>query len=216
MRRATLVVMLKEPCPGRVKTRLGRDIGKVPAAWWFRHQVARILRRLADPRWRLVLAVSPDHTGMTSRVWPAHLPRLPQGPGDLGRRMARIFRSLPPGPACIVGADIPGLTPAHVARAFAALGRHEVVLGPAPDGGYWLIGFKRTAALPAGLFHGVRWSTEHALDDTIASLGRARLALVDILRDVDSAADLGPQPSGSGATLPPQTSTATRSPRAGR
>ena len=74
--------MLKEPRPGRVKTRLGRDIGMIGAAWWFRHQVAGLLRRLDDPRWHLVLAVAPDHAGLTSRVWPAHLPRIPQGPGD--------------------------------------------------------------------------------------------------------------------------------------
>ena len=97
----TLIVMLKEPRPGRVKTRLGRDIGMGAAAWWFRHQTARLLRRLDDPRWQLILAVAPDRDGLQSRVWPAHLPRLPQGGGDLGARMARVFRSLPPGPACM-------------------------------------------------------------------------------------------------------------------
>ena len=75
--------MLKEPRPGRVKTRLGRDIGMGAAAWWFRHQTGRLLRRLEDPRWQLILAVAPDRDGLQSRVWPAHLPRLPQGGGDL-------------------------------------------------------------------------------------------------------------------------------------
>jgi len=193
MRRQTLVVMVKEPHPGRVKTRLGRDIGMVAAAWWFRHQVAGLLRRVETPRWRLVLAVSPDAAGMASRVWPAHLPRIAQGTGNLGDRMARVFRGLPPGPACIIGADIPGIGPAHVARAFAALGDHDAVIGPAPDGGYWLIGLRRTAAVPARLFDGVRWSGPHARADTLASLGRARVALVDTLQDVDEARDLSPE-----------------------
>lgn len=184
-----LVVMLKEPRPGRVKTRLGREIGQVPAAWWFRHQSARLLRRLQDPRWTLWLAVSPDAAGLTSRIWPGHLPRLPQGSGDLGDRMHRLFRSLPPGPALIIGADIPGVTPAHISRAFRALGRAEAVLGPAPDGGYWLIGLKRAAAPPAALFRGVRWSSRHAMADTRATLP-PRCALTDPLRDVDTAADL--------------------------
>lgn len=191
MRRRTLVVMLKEPRPGRVKTRLGRGIGMVAAAWWFRHQVARLLRRVEDPRWHLVLAVSPDRDGLKSRVWPAHLPRVPQGAGDLGDRMGRLFRSLPPGPVCIVGADIPGITRAHIARAFAALGAHDAVIGPAPDGGYWLIGLRRTAAVPARLFNGVRWSSEHARADTIRSLGASRFAVIDMLSDVDTGADLG-------------------------
>jgi len=55
----TLIVMLKEPRAGRVKTRLGRDIGMVGAAWWFRHQVRRLLRRIDDPRWNVVLARGP-------------------------------------------------------------------------------------------------------------------------------------------------------------
>lgn len=181
--------MLKEPRPGRVKTRLGREIGHVRAAWWVRHQTARLLRRLDDPRWRLVLAVAPDHAGMASRAWPAHLPRLPQGAGDLGCRMARLFRSLRPGPVCIVGGDIPGITPRHIARAFAALGRAEAVFGPAPDGGYWLIGMRGTR-LPATLLQDVRWSTRHALADSVASLAGARHVLVDTLADVDTAADL--------------------------
>ena len=53
--------MVKEPRPGRVKTRLGRDIGMTAAAWWFRHQTHKILRQLQDPRWELILAVSPDY-----------------------------------------------------------------------------------------------------------------------------------------------------------
>jgi len=190
MARPTLVVMVKEPCPGRVKTRLGRQIGMVGAAWWFRHQTTRLIRRLRDPRWRLVLAVSPDRAGLDSRVWPEGIARLPQGAGDLGDRMGRIFRSLPPGPVVIVGADIPGITADHIARAFRALGGADAALGPAPDGGYWLIGLARRQAVPAGLFRDVRWSSPHALADTRASLGGLRVALVDRLRDVDTAEDL--------------------------
>lgn len=192
--RAQLVIMLKEPQPGRAKTRLGREIGMVAAAWWFRRQSARLIRRLsADPRWQVVLAVSPDAAGLASRVWPAHLPRIPQGRGDLGDRMGRIFRRLPPGPVCIVGADIPGICPVHVARAFAALGGAEAVFGPAPDGGYWLVGLARRGSVPATLFRGVRWSTRHALADSMASLPGRRIALADTLADVDEAADLAPQ-----------------------
>ncbi len=188
--RKRLVVMIKEPHPGRVKTRLGRDIGMTTSAWWFRHQVAGLLRRIVDPRWDVILAVAPDHEGMTSRVWPPHLPRTPQGRGNLGDRMGRVFRTLPPGPVCVIGADIPGITPARIAKAFDALGHHDAVFGPAPDGGYWLVGMKRTAPVPPTLFSDVRWSTEHALADTIATLPGARVALVDHLRDVDTVADL--------------------------
>ena len=190
MSRAKLVVMLKVPQAGRVKTRLGRDIGMTNSAWWFRHQVNALLRRIEDPRWQLVLAVAPDRAGLMFRGWPAHLARIPQGTGDLGDRMGRLMRGLPPGPVCIIGGDIPGVTRAHVAQAFNALGNHDAVFGPAPDGGYWLVGLKRSGRVPSSLFRDVRWSSEYALSDTAASLPDARIALVDRLQDVDTAQDL--------------------------
>ncbi len=182
--------MVKEPRPGRVKTRLGRSIGMTAAAWWFRHQTRTLIRRLRDPRWQVVLAVAPDAQGLKSRVWPSDVPRVPQGPGDLGDRMRRVFQNMPTGPVAIVGADIPGITPAKVWTAFQALGSADAVFGPAPDGGYWLVGLKRARALPTTLFRGVRWSTEHALQDTIASIPDLRVAQVDMLRDVDEVTDL--------------------------
>lgn len=186
----TLVVMVKEPRAGRVKTRLGRDIGMTASAWWFRHQSAALLRRVQDPRWQVVLAVSPDRAGTASRIWPAHLPRWPQGRGDLGVRMARMMANAPPGPVCVIGADIPAITRASVWRGFKALGNHDAVFGPAVDGGFWLVGVRNGGHLPHGLFDRVRWSSEHTLNDSVASLRGAKLAYVDTLADVDTAADL--------------------------
>ncbi len=185
----TLIVMVKEPRPGRVKTRLGREIGHVAATWWFRHQLRSLLRRLRDPRWDLVLAVAPD-TAVLSPVWPVDLPRLAQGGGDLGTRMARAMRSAPPGSVCVVGVDIPGITPARVWAAFRAMGGHDAVFGPGEDGGYWLVGLPHGGRVPHGMFAGVRWSSEHALADSVASLGDARVAYAEVLGDVDTAADL--------------------------
>jgi glycosyltransferase A (GT-A) superfamily protein (DUF2064 family) len=186
--RPRLYVMVKEPRPGRVKTRLGREIGAVPAAWWARHQAAALLRRLApDPRWRTWLAVAPDGA-LGSAAWPARLPRRAQGGGDLGARMARLLRG--PGPVVVVGADMPGLRPAHIARAIRLLGRNDAVFGPADDGGYWLIGLANRRAAPAGFLKGVRWSGPHALADSIATLPGRRVALADRLADIDTAADL--------------------------
>lgn len=180
--------MVKEPHPGRVKTRLGRDIGLVQSAWWFRHQSTALIRRLArDPRWQTVLSVSPDTEGLQSRVWPKNLARLPQGRGDLGTRMARAFQALTPGPVVLIGADIPGVQSKHIARAFQALGRHDLVFGPAQDGGFWLVGMTQ---VPKGVFQNVRWSTDQTLSDTLAGLTGHRIALIDTLNDVDTAADL--------------------------
>jgi len=188
--RSKLVIMVKEPHPGRVKTRLGRDIGLTASAWWFRHQTRALLRRIEDPRWDTILAVAPDFEGLTSRIWPAHLPRVAQGRGDLGHRMSRLLRGLPTGPVCIIGADIPDITRPRIAEAFKALSDHEAVFGPAPDGGYWLIGMKRARPPRADILTNVRWSSEHALTDSTRSLGDLSIAHVANLRDVDTVDDL--------------------------
>lgn len=189
--RAKLVIMVKEPHPGRVKTRLGKGIGLTASAWWFRHQTRALLRRIEDPRWQTILAVSPDQEGLKSRIWPAHLPRVAQGRGNLGDRMARLLRGLPAGPVCIIGGDIPGITRVHIAEAFRALGNHEAVFGPAPDGGYWLIGLKRARPPAPDILQNVRWSSEHALADSARSLGNVTIATVATLQDVDTVEDLG-------------------------
>ncbi len=134
-----------------------------------------------------MLAVDPGRA-VTECFWPERIALLPQGGGDLGSRMHRIFASLPPGPAVIVGSDIPAIRPAHIAEAFKLLGKADAVLGPAHDGGYWLIGLKR---MPTVLrpFAGVRWSSAYALADTVANLDGERVAFASMLSDVDSAAD---------------------------
>lgn len=186
----TVVVMVKTPRPGQVKTRLGRDIGMVPAAWWFRHQSLSLLRRIRDPRWQIVLSVTPDAAVSRDRTWPADLKRIAQGQGDLGKRMKRALRSSGPGPVCVIGADVPAISRAKIARAFAALGRHQAVFGPARDGGYWLVGLRHPGSVPIRLFEGVRWSTEHALSDSMKTIAPLSVGLVDELGDIDTITDL--------------------------
>lgn len=191
-----VVVFVRAPRVGAVKRRLAAGCGAVAAWQFYRRCTARALAALAsEPRWRCWLAVAPDCFVDQGRFWPAGIQRLPQGSGDLGQCMARVFANLPPGPAVIVGSDIPDLTRRHVAAAFAALSRHQAVFGPAADGGYWLIGLKRRPAPPlssvAALFRGVRWSSPHALADTRANLPPGwSVAWLDTLADVDWAADL--------------------------
>ena len=103
--------------------------------------------------------------------------------------MQRLFTRLPPGPVIIVGSDIPSIRPSHIAEAFRLLGGADAVLGPAPDGGYWLVGLKRTPRVPKP-FAAVRWSGSHALSDTLANLKGRRVALAARLSDVDTAEDL--------------------------
>ena len=181
-----LAIFLKKPRLGRVKARLGRDIGHAEAWLFYRRLVRRVLPPLArDARWTSWLATSPAGWCAQEPFWPLSSPCIDQGTGDIGRRMLAVFRSLPPGPAIIVGSDIPGVAPAHIARGFAALGRADMVLGPAADGGYWLIGLGPRAR-SHDFFQDVRWSSRWALADTRRNLPAGyRLALVDRLADVD-------------------------------
>ena len=184
----TLVIFAKAPALGRVKTRLARGIGQTAALAFYRQTLSQALERVAcEPKWRTVLAVTPDAAARRPRLWPLRVRRRGQGEGDFGVRMGRAFRTLPKGAVIIVGADIPEMRADHIARAFAALGTADLVFGPATDGGYWLIGAKG-AARGADMFANVRWSTKHALADTLANLGGRKVAMLDPLDDVDDVA----------------------------
>ena len=148
---------------GRVKSRLAKEVGAVEALRLYRLMAMRTIGRLAKtPKWQSRLWVTPEPAR-----WLPTIPRRLQLRGDLGHRMAAAMRVLPAGPA--VGVDIPDLDVSHVMRAFAALERHDAVFGPAEDGGYWLVELRRRRPLPH-LFDGVRWSSKHALADTLANL----------------------------------------------
>ena len=110
----------------------------------------------------------------------------PKAEAISGHRMQRIFRTLPPGPAIIVGSDIPAISAGEIAGAFKLLGKADAVFGAAPDGGYWLLGLKRAPRVLAP-FACVRWSSEKALSDTLANLDGKKIAFVASLSDVDGA-----------------------------
>jgi rSAM/selenodomain-associated transferase 1 len=177
-----LILFAKAPRFGAVKSRLALDVGRLAAWTFYRRTLAQIVRRLGhDRRWRTWLALTPDRAARAFRPRPKGARILGQGRGDLGQRLARAFARVTPagtqkdtraGPAVLVGADIPGITRAHIAEAFRRLGSFDAVFGPATDGGYWLVGFR--SAPPAEVFRNVRWSSPHALADTLANLRGAR------------------------------------------
>ena len=183
-----LVIMAKAPVMGAVKSRLAADIGVVGATWFYRHELARLACLLAGEwRWRTIFAVSPD-TSIHAPVWPRPASGMVQGPGDLGCRMGRIMKIMPPGPVVIVGSDIPQLSAAHVAAGFDALGHADAVIGPSPDGGYYLVGLKRVPKVPDAFSH-VRWSGPNARADTLANLDHLKVAMLEPLGDIDSGED---------------------------
>jgi hypothetical protein len=184
--RRHLVLFVRAPALGRGKRRLARDIGDVAALRFERLMIARLLRRPAgDRRWHVRIAVTPDRSCREVRSWRRGIEVFPQGRGDLGSRMRRAIAAAPSGPVALVGGDIPDIEARHVAAAFRLLGKRDLVFGPAVDGGFWLVGARRRPRLPP-LFEHVRWSSPHALSDTLAGLsGRVTVGFVDTLEDVD-------------------------------
>ena len=97
------------------------------------------------------------------------------------------------GAVCIIDGDIPSLSKAHIQRVFKTLGSNTWVFGLATDGGYWLIGAKRTAEVPPLIFENARWSTQNALSDTIKILSDSWIASMEKLSDIDTESDLKKQ-----------------------
>lgn len=191
-----VVIFAKAPRIGTVKRRLAAGIGQLAAWRCYGDMTRTLIDRLArESRWTLWLAVTPDADARATRFWPrarhCHgIARIGQGRGDLGARMGRVLRDLPRGPAVIVGSDIPGIDAAAIHAAFRELQSADAVFGPAGDGGYWLVGLRRRprphGRLPGTLFRGVRWSSDHALADTLAGLPKSmRIGHLQRLDDVD-------------------------------
>jgi hypothetical protein len=187
--RRTLVLFVRAPLLGSGKRRLAHDIGDVAAVQFERSMIALLLRRLAkDRRWRLRIAMTPDKDRRRARHWCREVEAVGQGAGDLGIRMRRVLETCRPGPVVLVGADIPALDARHVAAAFHLLGSHDLVFGPAEDGGFWLVGARHPRRMPP-LFERVRWSGPDALADTLAGLPRqVRVGYAEQLEDVDDGA----------------------------
>lgn len=185
MTRDIAVVFARVPRLGTVKRRLAKEIGNRAALRFHTQTLMRLLRSLAaDRRFRTIIAATPDRGKLRL---PPRIHRISQGTGDLGQRMARIFQRFPHSRVAIIGCDIPEASANDLAAAFRALGRADAGFGPAADGGYWLVAL--SPRRPARPFGGVRWSTSHALSDTLANFTRHRVALLRTLHDVDTAAD---------------------------
>ena len=182
-----VVVLAKEPLPGKVKTRLIGELTAAEAAALAQAALADTLEAVDDlPGTRRVLALD----GRTGDWVPPGFAVVPQVGGGLDRRIAAAFDHVLgpegyPGPALLVGMDTPQLGPLLSAVDFAG---HDAVLGLADDGGYWAVGLRQPD--PA-LFHGVPMSEPVTGEAQLERLRGAglRVRLLPPLRDVDTVAD---------------------------
>jgi rSAM/selenodomain-associated transferase 1 len=181
-----VILFARAPRLGTVKRRLACDIGGMAALGFYRNILSRTIRELHRLRGcELVLAITPDRALARH---PPHWRAIGQGQGDLGARMRNAFKKFPDRRVVLVGADIPDLQAADIKTALRALKHCDAVFGPAADGGYYLVGMG--ARRPAKPFANVRWSSPHALADTVTNFRGLRVQHILELHDVDTAADL--------------------------
>ncbi len=179
------ILFARAPRLGTVKRRLAHGIGQQAALRFHTDTMTRLLRALArDRRFRTVLAATPDRAFIRL---PRRVTRIDQGRGDIGQRMHRALARFPRRAAAIVGSDIPDASASDLWSAFRALGQADAVFGPARDGGYWLVGLGPRR--PANPFANARWSTRHALDDTLGNFRGRRVVRLRTLTDVDTVAE---------------------------
>ncbi len=186
--RSELLVFLKAPRVGAVKTRLAHDIGDELAAEVYR-ALARAVLDATTPRsleaWRRVLCFAPRDAGPEIAAWMGDEVLEPQSEGDLGARMGEAFaNSFARGSTktVIIGTDSLDVNRAAVAAAFQALAAADVVLRAAEDGGYTLIGLTKGQA---ALFAGIAWSTGAVLSQTLARAASAGLRVKTAGPDAD-------------------------------
>ncbi|HVM49268.1 MAG TPA: TIGR04283 family arsenosugar biosynthesis glycosyltransferase [Candidatus Acidoferrum sp.] len=191
-----LILFTRHPTPGQAKTRLIPALGAEGAAALHRRLVVRTLRTARQASRIVPADLEVRFEGGTEQAmshWLGSAARfLPQGTGDLGERMAGAFaESFHAGSMAtvIIGSDCPTLSSEVIAAAFHRLTETPVVLGPARDGGYYLIGLSRP--MPE-LFRGIPWGTDRVLADSLDVLQRwgCKPALLDPLEDIDRPEDL--------------------------
>jgi uncharacterized protein len=186
-----LVVFLKAPRSGFVKTRMAETVGAEAAAAAYRCIVDRLIQNLSSVG-NVELRFAPDDALDEVAHWLRQgWEGRPQGSGDLGDRIHRAFaESFAEGAerVVVIGSDCPVVNVEDVETAWKKLGIYDVVIGPATDGGYWLIGLRTNRG---ALFQGIKWSTERVLTDTLERVAEAKLtcSLMRKLTDIDTEND---------------------------
>lgn len=193
---ARLILFTRYPEPGRAKTRLIPALGAEGAAALQRRMSETIIARMVVFAGKYPVDLEIRYTGGDQQAMAAWLssdiPCLDQGEGGLGDRLHRAFaHAFAQGSrrVAVIGADCPGLGPVHFAQAFAALESRDLVLGPAMDGGYYLVGLNRPAP---PLFAGIPWGTGEVLAATLKQARGLNISthLLEPLADVDRQEDL--------------------------
>lgn len=183
-----LSIFARLPVPGKVKTRLIPVLGEEGAARLYAHLLGQTVAEARKSGLHFELRVTGGEIAAFHDLFGEDMAVVDQGDGDLGDKMARVAA-----PALLIGSDCPGVTAPLLRAAAEALDNRRVVLGPANDGGYYLIGFREPVPF---LFEGMEWSTPRVFPETLARLAARGWgpAVLPELTDIDTAEDLAQWP----------------------
>ena len=188
-----LVVFLKYPQPGLVKTRLGKDIGPESAALLYKELTELILRNTKAGDYQRFLFYTPQNKKSEILKWLGGDPNLfLQKGNDLGQRLANAFKSVFSKGAkkvLVIGTDSPVIDSEIIQQAFRRLDKFQCVIGPSFDGGYYLLGL---GSENAKVFEGIDWSTNRVLEQTKQRLKKLEVVFTCLNEefDIDTRADL--------------------------
>ncbi len=184
----TLIIFVKNPIPGRVKTRLAKDIGDEKAVWVYKKLLDCTLEAVKplDVSKSVWYGDELNHDDL----WNGSQKHLQHG-NDLGERMSNAFRQAfqESNKVCIIGSDCPQLSSEIIENAFRTLKDHDFVIGPAIDGGYYLLGMR---SYQPTVFNSIEWSGPEVYTKTIANFNQlnASYKILEELRDVDDLNDI--------------------------
>lgn len=189
----TLIIFVKYPQAGFVKTRLAKEIGNEEAALIYRRFVETILKQTNDTNFNRFIFYTPAHKRSQILEWLGHhLDTFAQEGKGLGQRLSNAIESAFRKGAkkvVVIGSDIPAIDKKIILKAFKGLENNESVIGPSSDGGYYLLGL---SSFNREIFKNISWGTNKVLKETINKLKRLglRFNFLEKLSDVDNLNDL--------------------------
>ncbi len=193
-KKTAIIIFAKYPRPGKVKTRLAKDIGNEKALLIYKKLVSKLLNQIDSNNYDISIYFYPESKKNEVKKW-INLPDikyLSQSGDDIGARMLNAFKdslSLKYAKTVIIGTDCLEINNNIISKSFYLLDDSDLVLGPATDGGYYLIGLK---AVVETIFQDIHWSTEKVLKQTINKAKEIKLSykFPDFLSDIDTLEDL--------------------------
>ena len=190
-----IILFVKYPEKGKIKTRLSAELGNETTRNLYKCFVSDLIGTLEKKRYTFKIAFYPPASDEKIISWlGSEHSYITQVGRNLGERMQNAFKKTfleGFNEVLVIGSDIPDITPSLIDKAFKALSNHDTVIGPCFDGGYYLIGFRKEMFL-SDIFKGIQWSTERVCKDTMEVFMKKgyKVCVLPKLRDIDRIEDL--------------------------